>query len=102
MPLPLSLSIKQIKFLRGLAHPLKPVVIIGQHGLTAAVQTEIEQALTFHELIKLRVNAEDRKQRETMIQTILETSRASLVARIGHIAVLYRPNLEASKIAIPK
>jgi RNA-binding protein len=67
----MSISTKQRQFLRGLAHSLKPVIIIGQHGLTPNVRNEIDQALTCHELIKLRVNAEDRLQRRQMIATIV-------------------------------
>jgi RNA-binding protein len=98
----MSISTRQRQFLRGLAHPLKPVIIIGQHGLTPNVRNEIDQALTCHELIKLRVNAEDRLQRREMIATIVAETRADLVTTIGHIAVLYRPNPEKPKIPLGK
>jgi RNA-binding protein len=94
----MPLSVKQRQFLRGLAHPLKPVIIIGQHGLTPNVKNEIDQALTFHELIKLRVNAEDRLQRREMIAIIAAEANAEVVTTVGHIAVLYRPNPEKPKI----
>jgi RNA-binding protein len=98
----MSISTKQRQFLRGLAHSLKPVIIIGQHGLTPNVRNEIDQALTCHELIKLRVNAEDRLQRRQMIATIVAETNADLVTTIGHIAVLYRANPEKPKIPLGK
>jgi RNA-binding protein len=94
----MPLSPKQRHHLRGLAHSLKPVIIIGQHGLTPNVTHEIDQALTSHELIKLRVNAEDRVQRREIIATIVAGANAELVTSIGHIAVLYRPNPKKRKI----
>ncbi len=78
------------KFLRAKAHSLKPVVITGQAGISDAVLNEIDLALNHHELIKVRVNAEDREMRQTMIQRICETLGAELVQSIGHIATLYR------------
>lgn len=80
--------------LRGLAHHLKPVVIIGNQGLTDAVQLEIEQALLTHELIKIRVNAKDKSERRTMIHQICEERDAKLVQTIGHLAVIYRKSEE--------
>lgn len=93
---------KQRQFLRGLAHSLKPVIIIGQQGLTPNVRNEIDQALTCHELIKLRVNAEDRLQRRQLISSIADEAQADLVTTIGHVAVLYRPNPKKHKIQLGK
>lgn len=85
-----KLSSDQIQYLKQLAHPLKPVVLLGAKGLTEAVQNEINVALEAHELIKVRVNAIDRKERDAMIAEICETQQALLVQQIGHLAVLYR------------
>jgi RNA-binding protein len=98
----MPLSAKQRQFLRGLAHPLKPVIIIGQQGLTSNVKNEIEQALSHHELIKLRVNAEDRTQRREMIAAIAAAANAEIVATIGHIVALYRMNPEKPKIQLDR
>lgn len=98
----MPLSPKQKQFLKGLAHALKPVIIIGQHGLTPNVKSEIDHALSHHELIKLRVNAGDRLQRRQMIASIAEEANADLVTTIGHIAVLYRPNPKQHKIQLGK
>jgi RNA-binding protein len=80
------------KQLRAKAHTLKPVVITGQAGVTAAVLQEINLSLDHHELIKVRVNAEDREQRKEMSQQICEETGAELVQSIGHIITLYRRN----------
>lgn len=86
----MSLSEPQKRHLRKLAHELKPLIIIGNAGFSVAVANELEQTLEHHELIKVRVNAGDREERDAMIAAILKKSRAELVQRIGHIAVLYR------------
>lgn len=72
-------------------HNLKPIVIIGNAGLTTAVSHEIDSALTHHELIKIRVNALDRAHRSAMIADLCNTTGAHLIQAIGHIALIYRP-----------
>lgn len=86
----MPLSEPQKRQLRKLAHEMKPLIIIGNAGFSEGVANELEQTLEHHELIKVRVNAGDREERDAMIAAILEKSRAQLVQRIGHIAVLYR------------
>ena len=76
--------------LRASAHPLKPVVIIGNRGLTEAVQLEIERALLTHALIKIRIQADTAKTRTEMIQKICADRSAELIQIIGHIVVIYR------------
>lgn len=80
--------------LRARAHALKPVVITGQAGISEAVLNEIGIALDYHELIKVRVNAEDREQRKEMSERICAETGAELVQSIGHIVTLYRKNPE--------
>jgi RNA-binding protein len=78
------------KKLKSQSHKLKPVVIIGQHGLTESVQQEIDQALEAHELIKIRVNAESKEARKEMADQICEHQKADLINQIGHIITIYR------------
>lgn len=82
---------REKKRLRGLGHPLKAVVLIGSAGLTDAVGHEIESALTAHELIKVKVRVGDREARDTTIKEICTNSGAELIQRVGHTALLYRP-----------
>ncbi|MDD1636657.1 MAG: ribosome assembly RNA-binding protein YhbY [Methylococcaceae bacterium] len=79
------------KKLRAEAHTLKPVVMIGQSGLTAAVLAEIELALDSHELIKVKIRAE-RDERKLMSEKICNDTGAVLIQTIGQIAVIYRLN----------
>lgn len=79
------------KKLKAEAHPLNPVVIIGQAGLTAAVINEINVALDAHELIKVRIRAE-RDDRSLIRAQICTDTGAELIQSIGQIAVLYRLN----------
>ncbi len=96
----MPLNKKQRSHLRKLAHPLKPVVIVGQAGLTENVIAEINVALEHHELIKVRLNAADKTTRQEMIDTIIEQSSAELVQAIGHICALYR-RAEKPHILLP-
>lgn len=81
----------QKKKLKAQAHPLNPVVIIGQAGLTEAVIKEINVALDAHELIKVKIRAE-RDERAAIREQICEQTKAELVQSIGQIAVIYRLN----------
>jgi len=94
----MPLSSQQVRKLRGLAHSLKVIVIVGNNGLTENVRHEIDDALTRHELLKVRVNAEDREQRDALISQMCEQSDATLVQRIGHVAVLYRQNPDKPRV----
>jgi RNA-binding protein len=87
----LSLSVSQRLELKGRAHALKPIVIIGNAGLTPAVLDEIERSLKSHDLMKIRVMNEDREARETMLQEICEALKAGAVQHIGKTLVVYRP-----------
>lgn len=79
------------KKLKAQAHPLNPVVIIGQAGLTEAVIKEINLALDAHELIKVRIRAE-RDDRTTIREQICAETKAEQIQAIGQIVVLYRKN----------
>ena len=88
----MSLNNKQIRFLRAQAHSLKPVVLIGNAGLTDNVINEINIALEDHELIKVRVNADDRDDKKAMIEKISRQTESEHVQSIGHIGIFYRHN----------
>lgn len=76
------------------AHHLKPVVMLGQAGLTEGVLAEVERALFDHELIKIRVTGFDRDERDAQVAEIARQTQAALVQRIGNVAVLYRKRPE--------
>ena len=85
------------KALKAQAHPLKPVVMIGQEGLTPAVLAEVERALVSHQLIKVRVLGDDREARAAMLAEICERTGSAPVQHIGKLLVLYRPKVDAVK-----
>lgn len=97
----MPLNEKQKRHLRGLLHQIKPVVIIGGAGLTENVMLEINNALAHHELVKLKVNADDKAARQAMIETIREKTNSELVQTIGHTASFYRP-ADEPVITFPK
>jgi RNA-binding protein len=100
--MPLVLTPAQNRFLRGQAHGLKAMLQLGGKGLTDAVVAEIDNALEHHELIKVKITAEDRETRDGVIAALIERSGAALVQRIGHVAVLYRPNRDRRQIVLPR
>lgn len=97
----MNLSKKQIQHLRGLAHDLKPVVLLGSNGLTEAVVAEIDLALNHHELIKVKVVAEDRETKGLIIDAIIRETGAVKVQTIGNMLALYKSSPE-QKITIPR
>ncbi|WP_163930297.1 ribosome assembly RNA-binding protein YhbY [Paraferrimonas sp. SM1919] len=97
----MNLTNKQKQHLKGLAHSLKPVVLLGANGLTEGVLAEINIALDHHELIKVKVASEDRELKNAVIDAIVRETAAVKVQTIGHILVLFRPS-EKKKIVLPK
>lgn len=96
----MPLTKKQIRQLKSLVHHLNPVVIIGQNGLTDAVFNEIDITLGTHELIKVRLNAGDREERQAMIGKICDRCNAELVQSIGHVAAFFRRNPDKPVISL--
>jgi RNA-binding protein len=98
----ITLTSAQTRFLRGQAHGLKALLQIGAKGLTPAFLAELDAVLEQHELVKVKVGAEERDVRHAMITEIVDKSGAGLVQRIGHVAVLYRPAKERRQIILPR
>ena len=96
------LSPAERKLLKARAHALKPVVAIGNEGLSAAVLKEIEVSLKAHDLIKIRVIGDDREARQTLLGEICHRSGASAVQHIGKILVVYRENQEETAPKVKK
>ncbi|MES9833815.1 MAG: ribosome assembly RNA-binding protein YhbY [Candidatus Thiodiazotropha sp. LLP2] len=98
----MPLTSDQTKSLKKLAHTLKPVVIIGQHGLSDGVINEIEISLDHHELIKVKLAGADKSDRENLSAAIVERLSAELVQIIGRVAIFYRanPNKKKNRIII--
>ncbi|MEK7705262.1 MAG: YhbY family RNA-binding protein [Myxococcota bacterium] len=97
---PGTLAGYQRTYLRGLAHPLKPVVQVGSAGVTDAVLTAVREALLTHELIKVRMmEPEDKK---AMALALATGTSSALCGLVGHTAVLYKAHPETPVILLPK
>ena len=97
----MTLSSKQKKRLRGLAHALSPNVHLGKQGVTEAVVGQVEQALDDHELIKIKMQT-DRDEREVWLQQVVERTGAEVAGTIGGVAILYRahPDPERRRVEV--
>jgi RNA-binding protein len=97
----MAVTDKQKRYLKGLAHSLKPVVMVGNSGLTDSVVAEIDNALAHHELIKVRISGQERAERKAMLEDIASRTGSELVQVIGNIGGFYRPAKEPS-IQLPR
>lgn len=93
---------KQRQFLKGLAHPLSPIVRVGKGGVSEAVIAETKKSLESHELIKVRLDVDDSKERKAMAEQLATSTDAHLAGTVGKIAILYRERDEDPKIKLPK
>lgn len=98
----MALSNSQIRFLRGLSHALRPVVLVGAKGVTDAVVAELDGALSHHELVKVRIDASDRDARDEASAALASRVGAQRVQRIGHTLTLYRRNADEPRIELPR
>jgi RNA-binding protein len=95
----------QAKYLRGLVHGLKPVVFVGQKGITTTVLESIQAALDTHELIKVKfVEFKEKRLKAACATEVEQKTGSCLAGMIGHIAIFYRrqPDPEKRKIALPR
>ena len=92
----------QLKTLKTLCHNLKPVIMIGQNGLTENISKEIEIALDFHELVKIKMAVGDRDAKEKLIQLICQQTAAEKIQSIGNMLTLFRRNNKNPKIDFKK
>ena len=95
----------QRKYLRGLAHTMKPVIFIGQKGLTPQVVNSAKDAIESHELIKVKFNDfKEKEQKEEISARIEEETGAENVGMIGHTVIFYRQKTDPEKrrISLPR
>ena len=95
----------QRKHLRGLAHAYKPVVLIGQKGISESFSESFEEALESHELIKVKfIDFKEKEQKKEMIAQLEKAAACEMVGMTGHIAIFFRQNRDPEKrqISIPK
>ncbi len=95
----------QRKWLRGRAHALKPVVLVGQNGLSEELLKAFEEALNDHELIKVKfIEPKEKSAKQQLIAELEKTTRAEMVGMTGHVAIFFRRNREPEKrkIEVPE
>ena len=93
---------KQRQFLKGLAHPLSPIVRVGKAGVTDAVVAETKKSLDSHELIKVRIDVDESAERKDLAAQLATATDSQLAATIGKIAILYRQRDEEPEIKLPR
>jgi RNA-binding protein len=97
----MELSEKQKKHLRRLAHPLHPLVMLGNAGLTDGVVNELDRALSDHELVKVSARVGERAARDAALDELARRTSAVVVQRIGHVGVFYRRGEGLAKVLLP-
>ncbi|MFC4763027.1 ribosome assembly RNA-binding protein YhbY [Dyella koreensis] len=98
----MALSPSQRRYLRSLAHDLKPLILLGAKGATDAVLKELDQTLSHHELVKVKLSGGDKEERDAQINFLAEGTKSENVQQIGHIVVLFRRNEDEPKLALPR
>ena len=98
----MPLSSHQKRYLRGIAHALDPVVMVGQKGVTPSLLVELDGALAHHELVKVKLSDADRDGRAMTIEALREGTKSELVQTIGRVACLFRRNPREPKIELPR
>jgi RNA-binding protein len=97
----MALTSKQRQYLKGLAHPLEPIVRVGRAGVSASVIEETKRSLKAHELIKVRIENDDSTQRKAIAAELAAACDAEVAATIGKLAILYRARDEDPEIELP-
>ncbi|HEY9017467.1 ribosome assembly RNA-binding protein YhbY [Thiomicrospira sp.] len=97
-----TLTANQKKFLRGIAHGLNPVIIIGSQGVTDSLMAELNKSLEHHELLKVKMAAGEREDRKAIIDYVLTHSKAKLVQTVGKMFVIYRARSKNPELVLPK
>jgi RNA-binding protein len=98
----MSLTAFQKRYLRGLAHALSPVVLLGQKGVTDGVRKELDVAIEHHELIKVRLSGGDREERAAQLAALTAEADIEVVQVVGHTATLWRRNEKEPRLPLPK
>jgi len=98
----MALTSKQRQYLKGLAHPLAPIVRVGRGRVTESLITETKKSLLAHELIKVRIDIDDSAERSAIAEKLAAAAEAEIAGRVGKIVILYREREEKPGIKLPK
>lgn len=97
---PLPLTSKQLRELRALAHDLKPVLRVGKNGYGSSLKLELDQALTAHELIKVKFEREASIEPQELAEQAAVDLGSVKVGSIGRTLILYRRHPKQPKIVL--
>ena len=97
----MALTAKQRQFLKGLAHSLGPIVRVGKSGVKGSVVEETKKSLLAHELIKVRIEADDSTERRVLAEQLAAAAGAEIAGNVGKVAILYRPRDQKPTIKLP-
>jgi RNA-binding protein len=97
----MALTERQKKHLRRLGHDLHPIVLVGQRGMNTGVVEELKLALEHHELVKLRVRAGSREDRDAIFAELASLSASEFVFRVGNVGLFYKKNSVLQKVLLP-
>lgn len=97
-----KLSTNQTKFLRAIAHNIKPTVMIGANGVTDNLIQELDNTLNHHEIVKIKIAFGEREDRSEIVNYLVEQTNAHLVQTIGKVCVLYRAKTDKPVIELPR
>ena len=97
----MALTAKQRQFLKGLAHPLSPVVRVGKGRLKPSVVAETNRSLEAHELIKVRIESDDAAERREIAERLAAETESELAGTVGKVGILYRAREEKPRIKLP-
>ncbi len=97
-----SLAGSQRTYLRGLAHKLRPVIQVGKNGITPELIKAVDEALTIHELIKIKYG-DFKEEKKELSEDIAQQTSSETVGLIGNVVILYRqnPDEEKRRIILP-
>lgn len=98
----MTLTSSQNRYLRGLAHQQRAIILLGAKGATAAVVKELDLALSHHELVKVRLSGGDKDERQAQMDALTAGTKSEHVQHAGHTVVLFRRNPDAPRIALPR
>ncbi len=91
----------QKRFLRGLAHSLKPVVFVGQKGVSPSLVKALDEALDRHELVKVKfLDSKEKAKKQALIEQIGDAVPCNVVGLVGHMAIFYRQQADPDKRTI--
>jgi len=98
----MTISPSQKRYLRGLAHSLSPVILLGQKAVSPSLIAELKLALDHHELLKVRLSGADKEERAAQLAALVEASEAEIVQLIGHTASLWKRNEKEPRLPLPR